>query len=106
EPRHRRRPRRGRDCASAGGCCAGGTGCVVTTCFSMLIFLGENILFRWISVDTAQLWVALNIWHWIVRIIMIPMILRRRFNPPVATAWLGLIFFVPDVGLVAYLLIG
>ncbi len=37
---------------------------------------------------------------------MAAVILRRRFEPTTATAWLVLIFFLPEVGLVVYLLLG
>lgn len=43
---------------------------------------------------------------WVIRIGMIPVILRRRFASGTALAWLGIIFMLPEVGLVLYLLIG
>ena len=43
---------------------------------------------------------------WVIRIVMIPVILRRRFAPGTALSWLGLIFILPEVGLALYLLIG
>ncbi len=44
--------------------------------------------------------------EWVIRIVMIAVILRRRFTPSTAMAWLVLIMFLPEVGLVIYLLIG
>ncbi len=43
---------------------------------------------------------------WVIRVGMIPVILRRRFAPGTALSWLGLIFILPEVGLLLYLLIG
>ncbi|HEX7010963.1 MAG TPA: cardiolipin synthase, partial [Phycisphaeraceae bacterium] len=37
---------------------------------------------------------------------MTVVILRRRFSPPTSLAWLALIFFLPEVGLAVYLLVG
>ncbi|MEE9212479.1 MAG: cardiolipin synthase [Phycisphaeraceae bacterium] len=47
-----------------------------------------------------------NIAEWITRLVMIAVILRRRFTPATSLAWLTLIFFLPIAGLVIYLLIG
>jgi cardiolipin synthase len=44
--------------------------------------------------------------EWSIRIVMTGVILRRRFSPSTATAWLVLIFFVPELGLIVYLLVG
>lgn len=44
--------------------------------------------------------------EWSIRIVMTAVILRRRFSPSTAMAWLVLIFFVPELGLVVYLLVG
>ncbi|MCC7144808.1 MAG: cardiolipin synthase [Phycisphaeraceae bacterium] len=44
--------------------------------------------------------------EWTIRLVMVPVILRRRFWPSVGLAWLTLIFFLPEVGLVVYLLTG
>ncbi len=47
-----------------------------------------------------------NFFEWVVRLAMVPIILRRRFNPSTALAWLSVIFFIPLLGLVVYLFIG
>lgn len=44
--------------------------------------------------------------EWGIRIVMIAVILRRRFAPSTAMAWLVLILFLPELGLVVYLLLG
>ncbi len=45
--------------------------------------------------------------QWCIRIVHeSSSILRRRFLPATALAWLGMIFLVPEIGLVFYLLIG
>ncbi len=44
--------------------------------------------------------------EWIIRIVMAGVILRRRFSPSTSMAWLVLIFFLPELGLFIYLLIG
>src|SRR5690606_10968289 len=55
----------------------------------------------------AMSWlILLSILEWSVRIGMTVVILRRRFSPPTSLAWLALIFFLPEVGLVVYLLVG
>lgn len=43
--------------------------------------------------------------EWLIRISMIPVVLRRR-RPEAAMAWLTTIFFLPWVGLAAYLIFG
>ena len=53
------------------------------------------------------LWSALLFWlQWCVRLVMIPMVIRRKSQPAVCLAWLTIIFLLPFVGLAAYLLIG
>lgn len=47
-----------------------------------------------------------NTLEWLLRIVMLPIILRRRIAPATATAWLAVIFLVPLPGVVAYLLVG
>ncbi len=47
-----------------------------------------------------------NTLEWIIRIVMVPVILRRRWGPSTATAWLAVVFLLPVVGLVFYLLLG
>ncbi len=44
--------------------------------------------------------------EWSIRIVMTAVILRRRFSPSTAMAWLVLIFFLPELGLVIYWLVG
>ncbi len=53
-------------------------------------------------------WVVLtfSIVEWVIRLAMIPVILRRRMSPAPALAWLLVIFALPVVGLVMYWLIG
>ena len=48
----------------------------------------------------------ITITEWAIRIGMVPVILRRRFQPVTSLAWLALIFFLPFLGLVVYLLVG
>jgi cardiolipin synthase A/B len=43
--------------------------------------------------------------EWIIRIVMIPVVIRKR-RPAAAMAWLAIIFFIPLIGFIAYLLIG
>jgi cardiolipin synthase len=43
--------------------------------------------------------------QWIIRLVMIPVVVRRR-KPSAAMAWLLVIFFEPAIGLIAYLLLG
>jgi len=50
--------------------------------------------------------IAYAVAGWVIRIVMVPVILRRRFASGTALAWLGMIFLLPEVGLVLYLLIG
>ena len=44
--------------------------------------------------------------EWIIRIVMVAVILRRRFTPSTALAWLALVMFLPELGLIVYLLLG
>ena len=44
--------------------------------------------------------------EWSIRIVMIAVILRRRFAPGTALAWLVLVMFLPEFGLAVYLLLG
>ncbi len=44
--------------------------------------------------------------EWIIRIVMVAVILRRRFAPSTALAWLVLVMFLPELGLIVYLLLG
>lgn len=66
----------------------------------MLTLLGWNM-------GSLSTWLALLVVaEWCVRIVMVPIVLRRKFHPSTALAWLTIIFFLPEVGLVLYLLIG
>ncbi|MAE68035.1 MAG: cardiolipin synthase [Phycisphaeraceae bacterium] len=47
-----------------------------------------------------------GVMEWAIRLVMVAVILRRRFMPGTALAWLSVVFFLPIVGLVVYLLIG
>ncbi len=51
-------------------------------------------------------WLAYTLVEWAIRIVMVPVILRRRFKPTTGLAWLSLIFFLPELGLACYLLVG
>jgi len=48
----------------------------------------------------------LAIFEWSIRVVMVVVILRRNLAPVTALAWLVLIFLVPILGLIIYLLIG
>lgn len=65
----------------------------------MPLTLAEEI--TWIHITT---WSYLVV-EWLVRLIMIPVVMRKR-SPQAAMAWLGVIFFLPLVGVFFYLLIG
>lgn len=52
-------------------------------------------------------WFALYITlAWMLRLAMIPVILRRQLAPGASIAWLGIIFLHPYIGLLLYLLLG
>src|SRR4051812_10050322 len=52
-------------------------------------------------------WSEVLFWlAWLIRLVMLPVVIRRKKQPAVCLAWLTLIFLVPFVGLAAYLLIG
>ena len=50
--------------------------------------------------------IDITIIEWLIRVGMTVVILRRRFTPSNAMAWLILIYFLPEVGLVVYWLVG
>ena len=58
---------------------------------------------RWpvLTLSGVLFWV-----EWLIRLVMLPIVIRRKSQPAVCLAWLTIIFLVPLVGLVAYLLIG
>jgi cardiolipin synthase len=43
---------------------------------------------------------------WLIRLGMIPIVLRRHFTPGASIAWLGIVFLHPYIGLLLYLLVG
>lgn len=47
-----------------------------------------------------------SVFKWILRLVLLAVILWRRRPPAVSLAWLTLIFAVPEVGVVLYLLMG
>lgn len=49
---------------------------------------------------------AYTLFEWTIRLVMVPVILRRKLAPVTALAWLSLIFFLPIVGLPLYLMFG
>jgi cardiolipin synthase len=52
-------------------------------------------------------WLAIYVsFGWVVRILMVPVILRRQFAPGAAVAWLGIIFLHPYIGFVLYMTVG
>lgn len=55
-------------------------------------------MFGWL----AYYWIV----RWFARLILIWIIMRRRFTPATTLAWLGLVLFIPEVMVLAYLLLG
>jgi cardiolipin synthase len=55
---------------------------------------------------TWSWWFIYGVVEWLIRLAMVPVVLRRRFVPATSLAWLSLVFFLPLVGLVVYLLVG
>ena len=52
-------------------------------------------------------WIVIySLFEWTIRLVMVPIILRRRYSPATSLAWLSLIFFVPAIGILVYALIG
>lgn len=47
-----------------------------------------------------------NTLEWLIRLVMLGVILRRRLDPSVSLAWLTIVFFQPFIGLVIYLMVG
>ncbi len=64
-----------------------------------------DILLNWLDASTPYL-TAVAALEWALRFLMVPVILRRRFAPGDAIAWLALIFFIPELGVLIYFLIG
>lgn len=50
-------------------------------------------------------WIAYTISEWLIRLVMLPIVTRRR-KPDAAMAWLLLIFFLPWAGLLLFLIFG
>ena len=48
----------------------------------------------------------LTILRWVIRIGMIPVILRRRYPTNTSIAWMAVIFLLPILGLLAFLVLG
>jgi cardiolipin synthase A/B len=44
--------------------------------------------------------------RWTVRLVMLPVVVRRKSQPPVCLAWLSIIFLAPFLGVSSYLLFG
>ncbi|HSU68755.1 MAG TPA: phospholipase D-like domain-containing protein [Tepidisphaeraceae bacterium] len=58
-------------------------------------------------VAASTSWLAIYIGiGWVIRLLMVPVILRRQFAPGAAVAWLGIIFLHPIIGLTLYTLLG
>lgn len=52
-------------------------------------------------------WVLVwSLLEWAIRLVMIPVVIFRRFQPSTALAWLSLVAFFPEAGLIVYILIG
>jgi cardiolipin synthase A/B len=47
-----------------------------------------------------------NLVEWTITLVMIPVIITRRMMPSTTMAWLAIVFFLPTVGLIAYVLFG
>jgi cardiolipin synthase A/B len=47
-----------------------------------------------------------NLIEWTICLVMIPVIISRRMMPTATMAWLAIVFFMPTVGLIAYVLVG
>jgi cardiolipin synthase len=50
--------------------------------------------------------VLLNVLEWFIRIAMVLVILQRRLPPPTSLAWLSIVFFQPELGILTYWLVG
>ncbi|MEX0776426.1 MAG: cardiolipin synthase [Phycisphaeraceae bacterium] len=51
-------------------------------------------------------WMIWTLSEWAIRLLMIPIILRRRMTPVTSLAWLAVVFLSPELGVVLYLLLG
>ena len=53
------------------------------------------------------LWSSAFYWlGWVIRLVMLPIVVRRKRRAEVALAWLSIIFLAPLPGLIGYLLFG
>lgn len=61
-----------------------------------------------LSWSEIVLWIGwLLFWvRWLIRLVMLPIVIRRKTQPAVCLAWLTIIFLFPFVGTACYLLIG
>jgi len=59
----------------------------------------------WSLLSGISLAAIVLIAQWVIRIVLIPIVLRRH-RPAVATTWLIVVFFEPFIGLIIYLVIG
>jgi len=50
-------------------------------------------------------WLVFTISEWVIRLVMLPVVTRRR-KPDAAMAWLLMIFFLPWAGLILFLILG
>ncbi len=50
--------------------------------------------------------VLLNVLEWFIRIAMVLVILQRRLPPATSLAWLSIVFFQPELGILTYWLVG
>src|SRR5438132_13424422 len=50
-----------------------------------------------------EIYVAIG---WMIRLLMVPVILRRQLAPGASVAWLGIIFLHPYIGYALYMLVG
>ncbi len=59
----------------------------------------------WSMLSGISLTAIVLIAQWVIRLVLIPIILKRH-RPAVATTWLIVVFFEPFIGLIIYLVIG
>jgi cardiolipin synthase len=59
----------------------------------------------WLTQDARWLAVYITV-AWVIRVGMVPVMLRRQLTPGACIAWLGIIFLHPYIGLGLYLLVG
>lgn len=61
-----------------------------------------------LSWSEIVLWIVLFLFwvRWLIRLVMLPIVIRRKTQPAVCLVWLTIIFLFPFVGTACYLLIG